>query len=270
MNQSLEETVKKLEEYSNELTMIHERLENLSGWGFARVLHREILLWKDRMELFLQKNDFRLGYKNFSALEKPRSENVRELRYKVQDYLGYINALIKELKRHPDEIMALQREELPLDSTDTIRNSQSFKGTKVFIVHGHDKGNFHELKDLLKDRYKLECIIMKFQAGKGRTLIEKFEQEAGDAGFAFILMTPDDLVEIPGKKEQYAQARPNVIFELGWFHGKLGRDRVCIVFKKGTKIHSDLDGVSRIEFTDSIEEKVIEIERELRAAGLIK
>lgn len=223
---------------------------------------------KTKIEVFIRE------LKNF--LESEGLETKAEILKNIQldsedskDYISFIsrvltpfiNKLILEIERFPGEI---SRESKNKDTKATP------KGNKVFIVHGHDETNLYKLKDLLKDRYKLECIIMKFQAGKGRTLIEKFEQEAGDAGFAFILMTPDDLVEIPGKKEQYAQARPNVIFELGWFHGKLGRNRVCILFKKGTQIHSDLAGVSRIEFNESVEEKVLEIEQELRAAGLIQ
>lgn len=98
-------------------------------------------------------------------------------------------------------------------------------------------------------------------------MIQKFEEEAMKAEFAFVLLTPDDTVT--KSKGQYLQARPNVIFELGWFYGRLGRARVCILYRKGTKIHSDLDGVSRIEFGDVINEKLEEIERELMHGGLI-
>jgi hypothetical protein len=59
----------------------------------------------------------------------------------------------------------------------------------------------------------------------------------------------------------YAQARPNVIFELGWFYGSLGHSRVCILFKNGTQIHSDLGGISRVQFAD---------ERELVEANMSK
>ena len=106
------------------------------------------------------------------------------------------------------------------------------------------------------------------EPGKGRTIIEKFEDEAQRATFAFAILTPDDFVSIDGK--EYSQARPNVIFELGWFYGRLGRDRVCILFKEGTKIHSDLDGISRIQFRDSVLEKAVEIERELVSSGVLK
>jgi predicted nucleotide-binding protein len=76
--------------------------------------------------------------------------------------------------------------------------------------------------------------------GKGRTLIEKFEQEAQRAVFAFAILTPDDWVSLD--EVEYAQARPNVVFELGWFFGRLRREKVCILLQRGTRIHSDLDG----------------------------
>ena len=72
------------------------------------------------------------------------------------------------------------------------------------------------------------------------------------------------------KRVKKNTARPNVIFELGWFYGRLHRDKVCILHKKGTKIHSDLEGVSRIEFTDDVTDKRDEIEKELIGGKLLK
>ncbi len=141
------------------------------------------------------------------------------------------------------------------------------RGNAVFIVHGHDEGNLYRLRDLIAGRFGLQPVILKWQAGIGRAMIEKFEQEAGQCGYAFALLTPDDQIQAPDG--QYTQARPNVVFELGWLYAHLGRSRVVILLKDGTKLHSDLEGISRIGFRDSIEEKVLEIERELMAVGLI-
>ena len=112
----------------------------------------------------------------------------------------------------------------------------------VFIVHGHDVANTLRLRTLLKERFGLHPMILSEEPGRGRTVIEKFEEEASRAAFAFALVTPDDLVSVAGV--QRTQARPNVIFELGWFCGRLGREKICILFREGTSIHSDLDGVS--------------------------
>jgi predicted nucleotide-binding protein len=127
--------------------------------------------------------------------------------------------------------------------------------------------NLLKLEKLLKEKYELTPIILRNEPGKGRTIIEKFEDEAKKASFAFAIFTPDDFVEIEGIK--YSQARPNTIFELGWFFGYLKRKYVCILCKKGTKIHSDLEGINRIDFENSVEEKILDIERELKDVGLI-
>jgi hypothetical protein len=138
---------------------------------------------------------------------------------------------------------------------------------KVFVVHGHDLGNTLLLEDLLKDRFHLDPVRMAALAGLGRTLVEKFEQAARPCGFAFVVMTPDDFVVVEG--DRYAQPRPNVLFELGWFYGHLGRSRVVLLLKKGTRVHSDLDGISQIVFREKVTEVFLEIETEIRAAGLI-
>jgi hypothetical protein len=138
---------------------------------------------------------------------------------------------------------------------------------KVFIVHGHDEFNKYQLRTLLKERFNLEPIILSELPSKGRTIIQKLEEEAGRASYAFALLTPDDLVKSP--EQYYLQARPNVMIEIGWFYGRLGREKVCLLHKENTDIPSDLQGVNHISFSNHIEEKVLEIERELREAALV-
>jgi len=197
------------------------------------------------------------GYNLMDSDEERQAKFTAGIPQTVTMLEGLISRLKEKARFLPEE------QTMKPSSRDTsIKESR-----QIFIVHGHDEANTLKLERLLKERWKLEPIILREKPGKGRTLIEKFEQEAQDVTYAFVLFTPDDLIEVPDKK--YAQARPNAIFELGWFYGRLNRQRVCILFKKGTKIHSDLDGIIRIEFDNSIEEKIVEIERELKAANLI-
>lgn len=105
------------------------------------------------------------------------------------------------------------------------------------------------------------------ELARGRTVIEKFEAEAANCAFAFALLTPDDQVRTGAG--EHTQARPNVVFELGWFYAKLGRNRVVLLVKKGMTIHSDLAGIERYEFVDDVREKAIQIEDELVDAGLL-
>src|SRR6185312_3907017 len=98
---------------------------------------------------------------------------------------------------------------------------------KVFIVHGHDEAALQSLARFL-EKLGLKAIVLMEQPNKGRTVIEKFEDSAGEVGFAVVLMTPDDVGGAVGK-DQGIRARQNVLFELGYFSGKLGRGRVCLL-----------------------------------------
>ena len=44
------------------------------------------------------------------------------------------------------------------------------------------------------------------------------------------------------------RARQNVVFELGFFFGLLGRGRVCAVYETGVQLPSDLSGLGRVEY----------------------
>jgi hypothetical protein len=119
---------------------------------------------------------------------------------------------------------------------------------KVFIVHGHDDAALQGLARFL-EKLGLEAIVLMEQPNRGRTIIEKFEDSAGEVGFAVVLMTPDDVGGAVGH-DQTVRARQNVLFELGFFSGKLGRGRVCLIRKGDVEIPSDLFGVIYTEMDD--------------------
>jgi hypothetical protein len=114
--------------------------------------------------------------------------------------------------------------------------------TKVFIVHGHDGTPKAEIARFI-EKLGLEAVILHERPNKGRTLITKFQEEAGTAGFAVVLMTPDDLGKAAAAADLNARARQNVVFELGFFIGKLGPERVAALVKGDVEKPSDFDGV---------------------------
>lgn len=136
---------------------------------------------------------------------------------------------------------------------------------KVFIVHGHDDTARHMLARFL-DRLGLESIVLHEQPDKGRTIIEKFEQSA-EVGYAVVLLTPDDIGSTAKSDIPSARARQNVIFELGYFAGKLGRGRVCLLKKGNIEIPSDLFGVVYTEL-DPHDGWQMRLVREMKEAGL--
>ena len=113
---------------------------------------------------------------------------------------------------------------------------------KVFLVHGHDISAKESVARFL-EKLQLTPVILHEQANEGRTIIEKFEAYA-DVGYAVVLLTPDDVGATSSSPEKLAgRARQNVILELGYFTGKLGRRRVCGLFKPGVEVPSDFHGV---------------------------
>ena len=126
--------------------------------------------------------------------------------------------------------------------SDKSKNGNEIQ-KKVFIVHGHN----NEVKESVArfiEKLQLEAIILHEQPNKGRTIIEKFV-EYSDVSFAVILLTADD---VGAKKSDsdiklIPRARQNVILELGYFLGRLGREKVFVLYENGVEIPSDYQGV---------------------------
>jgi predicted nucleotide-binding protein len=113
----------------------------------------------------------------------------------------------------------------------------------VFLVHGHDEATKEKIARFL-EKLGLEVIILHEKVSQGMTIIEKFEEYAAQAGFAIILFTPDDIAFPLGDEEhKQPRARQNVVLEMGHFIGRLGRERVCALYKGGVELPSDILGV---------------------------
>jgi len=137
----------------------------------------------------------------------------------------------------------------------------------VFIIHGRDETNQLRLSKLVREDFKLSPVVLLDKPGRSAPTIDKFEQHARTCSYAIALFTADD--KVMTKSGEYSQPRPNVIFETGWFVGRLGKERVLILLQEQVKIYSDFEGVNRIHFRDDVEDKFRAIRAELEASDLI-
>jgi predicted nucleotide-binding protein len=135
---------------------------------------------------------------------------------------------------------------------------------KVFIVHGHDPGPRAEVARFV-EKLGFEAVILHERPNKGRTIITKFREEAADIGFAVVVMTPDDLGKPNDASEAKLRARQNVVFELGFFIGALGPERVAAMVKGDIERPSDFDGVVYISLDK--DDWPTKLGQELQAAG---
>ncbi|HEY1546150.1 MAG TPA: nucleotide-binding protein [Xanthobacteraceae bacterium] len=146
----------------------------------------------------------------------------------------------------------------------SIPERSSEKSSKVFVVHGRDDGAKNEVALFLR-AMGLEPIILHLRPNGGRHLLTKFREESEGAAFAVILMTPDDEGGIAGAVDRRPRARQNVVFELGFFIGKLGPGRVAALLNGNVEKPSDFDGIAYISF-DSDSHWKTELARELHHA----
>lgn len=132
---------------------------------------------------------------------------------------------------------------------------------RVFIVHGHDGELKHAVARLV-EKQGLGAIILSEQANKGKTIIEKFEENSDVSG-AICLFTADDLGRAKAASDEQPRARQNVVFEAGYFMGKLSRSRVVIIAESGVELPSDMQG---IVYTNKNNWEV-DVLKELKAMG---
>jgi predicted nucleotide-binding protein len=137
-------------------------------------------------------------------------------------------------------------------------------GDKVFLVHGRDDIAKNAV-DLFLRTIGLDPIILHLKPNGGRDLLTKFREEAAGAGFAVVLMTPDDEGGIAGAGDNNPRARQNVVFELGFFIGKLGPANVVALVKGDVERPSDFNGIVYISYDDSGQWKTL-LARELHHA----
>ena len=109
----------------------------------------------------------------------------------------------------------------------------------VFISHRHDEEAIATVAKFV-ETLGLKVTVHDEQPKKGQTIIDKFEEQADEAGFAIVLLTPDDVGSSKATGKRKPRARQDIIFELGYLLGGLGGERVCALYKEGVELPSDI------------------------------
>ena len=135
---------------------------------------------------------------------------------------------------------------------------------RVFIVHGHDEAPRETVARFVTDM-GFEPVILHEQADRGMTILEKLIAN-GNVGYAIVLLTPDDIGRGRSETAGKARARQNVILELGYFLGRLGRERVIALLKGEVEIPSDYMGVLYTPFDEAGAWRQ-KLAREMKIAG---
>ncbi|XVJ58805.1 MAG: nucleotide-binding protein [Tepidisphaera sp.] len=127
--------------------------------------------------------------------------------------------------------------------------------------------------ELALRRLGLEPFILMNSSGDGKTIIESLEGHIGrdySSDFGIVLMTPDDMgyAKREGDTKSEPRARQNVILETGMLLASLTRNRMALLVKGHLEIPSDLQGIIRLPFNDSIKDVIPKLCLRLREAGI--
>lgn len=178
--------------------------------------------------------------------------------------MANIIATGKELIRYVDGVLSLYVSPHTEGATP-VAETPAPTPAKVFIGHGHNELVRHRVKGFVADRCGLEPIILEELPSAGMTVVEKLEKYGRPADYAVLILTGDDLAA-----SSETQARQNVIEEVGWFQGALGRDRTAILVQEGTQIPSNIAGVVYIGFSgDEVQSAFDKLRAEFEEAGLL-
>jgi predicted nucleotide-binding protein len=207
---------------------MNETLSALIQEGLSADFEAAAMRWLGQVEEYL-----RLAFSD-DEMEDFRSRTTDSNYYDaVRRGVGYLQGL---RDRHASKINDASVREI------TAGRENLAVSKRVFVVHGHN----NETKVIVArylEKLGLEPIILHEQPDSGNTVIEKFEIHSA-VSFAVVLLTADDLGA--AKSEQTAlrpRARQNVVFELGYFVGRLSRRRVCALYSGDVEMPSDYHGV---------------------------
>lgn len=232
---------------------------------------KEYGIWDDYNNEFLKNsfnnpdNEYKHGYKNSGLMigvsDVMMGASIYDPNHRLKTLKQRIEAKTTSLES------LLSKADLILSEVETasIIERKKIKETimepTIFIIHGHDEEMKRSVQ-LFLNRAKLKDIVLHEQPDKNRTIIEKLIEEGETASYVIALLSPDDT-----QNDGTHRARQNVILEIGYFIGKLGREKVRILRKGDTVIPSDLQGIL-YENYDKDGAWRIKLTKEMKSVGI--
>ena len=180
----------------------------------------------------IPENEYVSEYKDNISKKFLFIEEVDGSKIDIKNQITFLESIIERLDLIPTK-----------EEGKTNSEMKAINTNKIFIVHGHNETIKEKVARLL-EKLNLEPIILHEQVDNGNTIIEKFEQHSNSVNFAIILLTADDEGKANKEDNYKPRARQNVIFEMGYFYGKLGRNKVFLL-KENNEVEnpSDLLGI---------------------------
>lgn len=211
----------------------------------------EFVSWKVKAERYVIKKYGKESYEFKKLSELHFSLVVMTLN---TPHSNFVKACRNDLLRAKEILSVYLQDTEPQYETEPAQKLANFE--KIFIVHGHDEALKQQVARIIEQQ-GIEAIILNEKPNQGKTIIEKIESYS-NVNAAICLFTPDDTCSDGTKRP-----RQNVVFEAGYFMGKIGRENVICIANNEFEILSDLQGVVYVNRNHW----EIDILKELKAIG---
>lgn len=157
-------------------------------------------------------------------------------------YLAPIQSL-EINRRRLGELAGTIRKVIELVNLVSDGNESAVQSSAIFIGHGRSE-QWRVLKDFLKERLNLSFEEFNRISVAGIGTQERLAEMLGNCGFAFLVLTAEDL-----HSNDTLHARENVIHEAGLFQGRLGWRRAIVLLEDGCEEFSNIVGLGQIRFS---------------------
>ena len=189
------------------------------------------------------------SYETADKLILPNQENLVTSKDKKYLLENIIKGKVKGAYLCTEKFLSPPEKTIP--TIKPVKPSSDLQG-RIFVVCGTDAKMKHALTNALT-KLRLVPVIMCEEPSQGRKIVERFTDYA-DVGFAVVLLSPDDFAYASEESPTKRKLRPSqdVVFELGFLLGKLGKDKVLVFYREHENFGSptEFEGLKAAAFDD--------------------
>ena len=136
----------------------------------------------------------------------------------------------------------------------------------IFVVHGELQTAVNTIQSFMED-LQIQLQQMPAAPEKGKGLVNSLEKNP-DASFALVLLNHDDAVALKrSAADASAGVRSGIVFQLGYFVGRLGLKRVCVLYTGGAETFVSDHGIQFLPMDNGNGWQLL-LARHLKRAGI--
>jgi len=208
-----------------------------------------------------------LSHATADKLLLPNQENLIAAKDKKNLIENIVRGKVKGAYVCTEKFLPITQKNRSLSQSAT--SASGHLSRRIIVVSGADS----EMKQALigaLTRLSLMPLVMCEEPSQGKKIVENFSRDYDDVAFAVVLLSPDDFAYATNEVATKRKLRPqqDVVFELGFLLGKLGKDNVIVFRRECVTFEGpiDLEGMKVTAFDDQDSWKLALI-RELTNCG---